>query len=451
MNFFKIYSLFPVFIQNILCSIKGYKLERERYGGEYKELFESLKKSDDWNEDEIIKYKEQQISQILKYAYEHTKFYRRFFDQYGVKPEDFKCLNDLSKFPILTKELVRENWEDMISDEFKRKDLIAYHTSGSTGKALDFFWTKHSLRYYWAVVWRGRDRFGVKKGDLHINFTGKIVVPISQTKPPYWRYNRPLNQYMLNMQHITQDKIKDIVEFINRKKARFFVGYPSIIHSFAMLVEETGLTIKNPPLYIFSSAEKMYDFQREVIERVFKGVKIIEHYGFSENAASASKNTGGLYQVDYELGHMELKTPVMHDGFLTGEILATGFQNLGMPFIRYEIGDTATFISNNIISDIEGRNGDFVITPEGAKVMRFGYIFKCTREIKECQIAQKKEGEMIVRAILRQGADINGLENDIRAAVKEWISPTIKVLFEYVDAIPRTKAGKFKAVVSELP
>ncbi len=451
MDFFKIYSRFPVFIQNILCSIKGYKLERERYGGEYKKLFESLKKSDDWNEDEIITYKEQQISQILKYAYEHTKFYRRFFDQYGVKPEDFKCLDDLSKFPILTKELVRENWEDMISDEFKRKDLIAYHTSGSTGKALDFFWTKHSLRYYWAVVWRGRDRFGIKKGDLHINFTGKIVVPLSQTKPPYWRYNRPLNQYMLNMQHITQDKIKDIVEFINRKKARFFVGYPSIIHSFAILVEEAGLKIYNPPLYIFSSAEKMYDFQREVIERVFKGVRIIEHYGFSENAASASKNTEGLYQVDYELGHMELKKSIIHDGLSTGEILATGFQNLGMPFIRYEIGDTATFISSYIISDIEGRNGDFVITPEGAKVMRFGYIFKCTKDIKECQIAQKKEGEMIVRAVLRQGADISGLENDIRAAVKEWISPTIKVLFEYVDAIPRTKAGKFKAVVSELP
>lgn len=451
MNFFKIYSLFPVFIQNILCSLKGYKLERERYGGEYQEIFESLKESDGWSDEKIITYKEHKIAQILKYAYEHTKFYRSFFDRNGVKPEDFKCLDDLSKFPILTKELVRDNWKDMISDEFERKDLIAYHTSGSTGKALDFFWTRHSLRYYWAIVWRGRERFGIKKGDLHLNFTGKIVVPISQAKPPYWRYNRPLNQYMLNMQHITKDKIADIVEFINRKKARFFVGYPSIIHSFAMLVEEAGLIIENPPLYIFSSAEKMYDFQREVIERVFKGVKIIEHYGFSENAASASKNTEGLYQVDYELGHMELKTPVMHDGLLTGEILATGFQNLGMPFIRYEIGDTATFINNNIISDIEGRNGDFVITPEGAKVMRFGYIFKCTREIKECQIAQKKEGEMVVRAILRQGADINGLENDIRAAVKEWISPTIKVLFEYVDAIPRTKAGKFKAVVSELP
>ncbi len=451
MNFFKIYSLFPVFIQNILCSLKGYKLERERYGGEYQEIFESLKESDGWSDDKIITYKEHKIAQILKYAYEHTKFYRSFFDRNGVKPEDFKCLDDLSKFPILTKELVRDNWKDMISDEFERKDLIAYHTSGSTGKALDFFWTRHSLRYYWAIVWRGRERFGIKKGDLHLNFTGKIVVPISQTKPPYWRYNRPLNQYMLNMQHITKDKIADIVEFINRKKARFFVGYPSIIHSFAMLVEEAGLIIENPPLYIFSSAEKMYDFQREVIERVFKGVKIIEHYGFSENAASASKNTEGLYQVDYELGHMELKTPVMHDGLSTGEILATGFQNLGMPFIRYEIGDTATFINNNIISDIEGRNEDYIITPEGGKIMRFDYIFKATSGLKESQVAQKKEGEMIVRAVLRQGADINGLENDIRAAVKEWISPTIKVLFEYVDAIPRTKTGKFKAVVSELP
>lgn len=398
----------------------------------------------------IDRYKEENIARVLKYAYDHTRFYRRFFDEHGVSPDDFKHLDDLKKFPILTKELVRENWQDMISDEYGPKDLIAYHTSGSTGKALDFYWTHHSLRFYWAVVWRGRARFGVKRGDLHLNFTGKIVVPLSQQKPPYWRYNRALNQYMLNMQHLTREKIAALVEFVNRKHAKFFVGYPSIIHSFAMLVEESGLKVTAPPKFIFSSAEKMYDFQREVIERVFPGVKIVEHYGFSENAACASKDVDGLYHEDFELGHLELHNATVSDRGQTGVMLATGFQNFGMPFIRYEIGDTATFPSPGDISEIEGRNEDYIVTPEGARIMRMDYIFKGTSGIKECQIVQREKDRITIRIVRREDYDAADTEAALRLEIRKNISQTLQADFEYVDSIPRTKAGKFKAVISEL-
>ena len=138
-------------------------------------------------------------------------------------------------------------------------------------------------------------------------------------------------------------------------------------------------------------------------------------------------------------------------------MLATGFQNFAMPFIRYEIGDIGTFskekcscgINSQVITDIKGRNGDYVITPEGAHIMRFGYIFKETSSIKECQIVQKELGSLVVRIVKRNNYNVS-VEANIRNAIKEWISPTIKVFFEYVNEIPRTKSGKFKAVVSEL-
>ena len=41
-------------------------------------------------------------------------------------------------------------------------------------------------------------------------------------------------------------------------------------------------------------------------------------------------------------------------------------------------------------------------------------------------------------------------ENVILNAIRQMISSSLNVYFEYVDEIPRTKAGKFKAVVSEL-
>ncbi|WP_297906223.1 phenylacetate--CoA ligase family protein [uncultured Parabacteroides sp.] len=444
-------------MQNLLCTLKGYQLDHQRHNGQYNDVYRQLIKSDEVSYAEIIRYKEAETYKILDYAYRHCPYYKSSFLQAGVTPADFKTMEDLLKFPVLTKEDVRTYWMGMISDEANPKTMIRYHTSGSTGKALDFYWTKDSLAWYWATVWRGRKRCGIEKGDLHLNFTGKLVVPFSQQSPPYWRYNAFLHQYMLNMQHITIEKVPVIVKFINETDLRFMVGYSSIIYSFTQLVEELGLTIDRVPSFMFPSGEILYDYQRKQILRVFPGIQIMEHYGFSENAACASKCLKGHYHEDYEMGHLELIDIIHSNKEDVGQLVATGFKNMGMPFIRYEIGDIATFskekcycgLQSQVIAAIEGRNGDYVITPEGTKIMRFSYLFKDTRNIKECQVVQRKIGEVTLRIVRRDGYT-KTTESTIIELAHSMISPTILVNFEYVDEIERTKAGKFRAVVSEL-
>ena len=95
--------------------------------------------------------------------------------------------------------------------------------------------------------------------------------------------------------------------------------------------------------YTHKRASKMYDFQQMLIENVFKDTRVVEHYGFSENAGAASKCGRDVYHEDFELGHLELSDTTKTNVGLCGNLLATGFQNLAMPFIRYDIGDTATF------------------------------------------------------------------------------------------------------------
>lgn len=457
MNTFSLYSSLPIDIQNMFCTIKGYQLDRQRYGGDFLASYERLIESDASTLEQILHYKEEQTYRMLEYVYRHCPYYRATFKEAGLTPADFKQIEDLQKFPTLTKENVRTYWMGMLSDEVTPKKLIPYHTSGSTGKALDFYWTKDSLAFYWATVWRGRRRCGIEKGDLHLNFTGKLVVPIFQDRPPYWRYNAALRQYMLNMQHITAEKVPAIVDFINRTDFRFMVGYPSIIHSFAQFTEELGLRIEKVPAFMFPSAEKLYDYQHEQILRVFPGIQIMEHYGFSENAACASKCMKGHYHEDFEIGHLELVDTTMTSKGKLGKLVATGFKNIGMPFIRYEIGDSATFsdepctcsLHSQIIIDIEGRNEDFVITPEGTRLMRLDYLFKDTHGIKECQVVQRKLGEITLR-IVRRDSYSQATEASIVETAHSVISPNLLINFEYVDEIERTKAGKFRAVVSEL-
>lgn len=458
MDYYSIYKNAPIFLQNFVCYLEGLKIEKKRYNKEFYQLYDSLIQSDNWTADQIVSYKEENIARILEYVYKYCPYYKERFGQEGLTPKDFRELPDLLKFPTLTKEEVRKHWQGMVAVDFPQKEILSYHTSGSSGKALDFLWSRHNLQFYWAEVWRGRHRFGIHKGDKHLNFTGKLVVPISQMRPPYWRVNKVQNQWLVNMQHMTRSKAQDFVDFINANHFVFLTGYPSIIYAFALLVEELGLTITSRPRYVFTAAEKTYDHQREVIERVFNGAKIIEHYAFSENAACASKHPqySGYFE-DFELGHLELDNPTTTHQGTTGRLLATGFQNLAMPFVRYEIGDTATFAStptdsplhSQYIVDIEGRNEDYVLTPEGTRIMRFDYIFKESAHIKECQVSQRELGEVILTIVKRDNYSQKD-EDALRQAIEEFISPTLRVRFEYTDQIPRTAAGKFKAVVSYL-
>ena len=87
-----------------------------------------------------------------------------------------------------------------------------------------------------------------------------------------------------------------------------------------------------------------------------------------------------------------------------------------------------------MIFDIDGRMEDFVITPEGNKIMRFDYLFKKSDGIKEAQIIQDQLGSFKIKYVPRKGFKNSEL-SEIKLLTKKMISPTIKVEFESVEAI----------------
>lgn len=457
MNLLSIYSSLPYWAQNIAVSLHGYKLKRQRFNNDFYKILDFLNSTEGWTEDKIRSYKEEHIFNILEQAYNHCPYYHKKYSEAGLTPTDFKQLEDLIKFPILTKEEVRQNWIGMVADNVKKKDLILYHTSGSTGKALDFYWTKYSSAFYWAVDQRYKNRFGFTLGTKCLNFTGHPIVPLKILTPPFWRYDSVLNRYFLTMQQISAHKILAISKWLESANIGIFVGYPSIMTAFANELYNQKIEVNSPPKHIFTGAEKLYDNQKRILQDVFKDVQIHELYSFSEQAAIATHCVNSVYHEDFEIGHMELNNASSVENGMQGEILATGFANIGMPFIRYQNGDTAVFsnskctcgLHSQIIEDIVGRNEDYIITPEGLHIQRLDYIFKDTYEIKECQVAQRQLGEMILRIVKRDSYSV-ATEKKLLINISQWVSPTIKVKFEYVDEIPRTKAGKFKAVVSEI-
>lgn len=280
MNTISIYSSLPYWLQNIAVSLHGYKLKKQRFNDDFYKILDFLNSTHGWSKEQIRSYKEEHTFKILEQAYNHCPYYRKKYTDVGLSPSDFKQLGDLQKFPILTKEEIRENWLGLVADNIPRKELIRFNTSGSTGKALDFYWTKYSAAYYWAVDQRYKNRFGFTLGKACVNFSGRPIVPISTSKPPYWRYDRVLNRYFINMHQLNEVKIRDIVNWINSKCIEMFIGYPSIMAAFANELTNAEMALDFPPKHIFTGAEKLYENQKNILQAVFKGVQIHELYSF---------------------------------------------------------------------------------------------------------------------------------------------------------------------------
>jgi phenylacetate-CoA ligase len=347
----------------------------------------------------------------------------------------------------------------MVSTTANRRDVILRHTSGTTGKALHFYYMRPGVVEQWSVWWRHRRRFGVEWGTLHANFTGKRVVPIHQQQPPYWRWNAPMRQALLNMQHLTPPKIREVAAFLDDHEFVYYAGYPSVIHAMAASVLEVGVRLSRPPRFVFTGAENVLDYQRRDIAAV-TGATLTDQYGFSEGCGNASHCKALVYHEDFEFGIIECVDPrPVGDGRVAGRIVCTGFASPDTPLIRYDVGDIGVWErpdhrcscgrESAILTAVDGRRDDYVVTPEGGRIMRFDYLFKDTQNIREAQVIQRRPDAIALRIVRRDGYSARD-ETLLRDQVRQWISPTIGVSFEYTDEIPRQPNGKFRAVVSEL-
>jgi len=452
-----IYSKLPIILQNAVCSIYGYKLKHQRFGKTFFEKLDWLEETQWWTASEIENYQNEELRKIVKHAYETVPYYNKLFRSIKLSPNDIRTKADIYKIPILTKEIVRKNWKQLISTDYRIKDLIPVHTSGSTGKALNFYLSKEALQFQWAVWWRFRRRFGVNFGETHCNFTSKLAVPINQKRPPFWRYNKPLNQYIINVHHIIPRNIASIVDFLSSHKFSYYSGYPNIINSLCLLIGEANLKILSPPKYVFAGGEKLLENHRKTIENIL-GCIVTEQYGFAEGCGNASKCKEDLFHEDFEFGILECnRNEKSEENESKGEIIATGFANYAMPFIRYKIGDVGIWLNtkcrcgrnSKVIKAIDGRTGDYVITPEGRRLRSFSYVFRDIKNVKESQIVQKELGKIMIR-IVRRDKYSKKDEEAIIIGIKKWISPELEVEFEYLNEIERESSGKFKAVKSLL-
>lgn len=452
----KIYSNSPIWLQNLLVSLYGAKIYYERYAGIHEKYLQYLLSSQWFSADKIEEIQQYLLQDMILYAYNNVSYYRKQFDACGIPPYKIQTIQDLNALPILSKETIRTRPHELTSVHLIAKRRITCATSGTTGKSLKVLVDINSRRKSYAFMSRLHRWAGIRN-DLHsAAFTVRLIVPKSQEKNVFWRFNAIRNCYHFSSYHLSEKNIPYYLKKMQEINPKFIEGYPSGIYVLARYMLENS-TFGVYPQAIFTTAETLQDYQRSAIEKAFQ-CKVFDQYGCAEHAVFISQCEKGNYHVHPEYGIVEIinkQGEEVNPGEL-GKVICTSFTNKAMPLIRYDIGDMAIKGEDGscgcgrsfpLIDHIEGRKDDVIRTPDGREVARIASIFRGLESIKLAQIVQRHLD--MIEVFVVPGESYTSEDGAlIKDELHKRLGDSITIEIKRVEDIPREYSGKFKTVIS---
>lgn len=447
MDIMKIYDKLPVFLQNIACTAEGIRVKKKKYGALTKKYLPDFMERDGWSYTQKCAYRDEQIRVMLEHCYHHVPYYHKQFDDLGIDYTRIKTLDDLKVIPILTKDIVRSNYNELIADNVSEKKCYHMHTSGTTGTSLKFLYSKEAYAIQWAEEQRYQHHLGLTGKEWNAYFGGRSIVPKDKKKPPFYRVNYAMKEVMFSAWHLCEANYPEYIKGLDKYKPEFWHGYPSSILPLAQYLIDNNIQLSFVPRFIEITSENVTDIQLNKMERAF-GTRPVQGYAMTEQVATFHEYPDGhMYVVEdlYAVEFLETDTPEVY------RVIGTNLTNYAMPLLRYDTKDLVQYQETEkgreIIS-IDGREEDNIKLRDGV-IRRLDFIFKDQINIKEAQIVQKSLDLVEFRIV--KGRKYS-LEDDqtLKRDIEVYLSGKIEYQIVYVDEIPKTKNGKMKFIISEV-
>lgn len=457
----KIYERLPIAGQHAAATLQGALYYRTRYAGAFHPQLAWLRANEFSPAATLRELQDRELRRMLKLAFETVPYYRKLARDLPFDCSEIRTASDLKRLPLTSKDDVRRQPEAFLSDRHRgRKDLIPWNTSGTTGTPLTLRYAPEAVQKLHAFVELYREQAGVGRRVRRGQFTGKVLVPPSQSEQVkvFWRFDWANQALLLSTMHMRPENLPYYAEAIRRFRPQYLSGYPSSMYVLAQYYDESGRPAPRLRAAL-TSAETVLAQQRETIERVFGG-RLYDQYGQTEMQSFWYECSAGGMHAHPLAGVTELLdedgTPASEGDF--GEVVLTGLVNEAMPLIRYRVGDRARAANQPcgcgrhmpVIAEIDGRLEDYVYTEERGLVGRLDPAFKGVCHIVESQIVQESLDLLRVHYVPAPEfalSDLSLLEENLRARVGR----SIAIEFLRTDHIPRTANGKFRAVISKLP
>ena len=451
----RLYLIFPVWIQNIIVGIEGWRKHRIKFGKGYEKIYNDVMKRYNFDRYQLLKYQETRLRRFLTIA-STSKYWINKFTEYDVDINAIDIWNEIKKLPIMTKQDAKKHNLAIHTKLNLRKNCLRVSTSGTTGGGLSFWRTVDGYREQWATWWRYWGWHGINQNDLCGNFHGRAVLhSIGRNSPPFWRMDRAGKQLLFSVHHIKAENVRYYVGALEKYNVKWLTGPPSIISLLASYILDQNLGSISSIKLIATGAENLYPHQLDIIKKAFRA-PVCQHYGLGESVANFSQCEAGNLHVDEDFSYVEFIP--FEEGNGNYKVVGTGWVNPAFPLIRYDTGDIVSEPikkcscgrKGRIINQIDGRAQDFIILRDGRRITRLNFLFKDLTNIREAQLYQNLPGSLVIRVVKGEMYDKFKEESSLRKNAKLRLGEDMDIKIEYVDKISKSKMGKLQFVVSEI-
>lgn len=392
-----------------------------------------------------VAYAVEHFRKVFEYSREKFPCYRELYAKAGVLDLKVESVADIQKVPIVDKKWTREHFAEF-------KGAYRLNTGGSSGEPTAFWMDKECWAREWAHMHTIWERLGYKYTDLKLAIRGKNL-----GRRPF-AYNPVHNEYIINTYLSVKDYADDLKRLFEKRKPKWFHGYPSSIYQFILECEGTYGVKGTRQLFkgvvgLLLSSEYPHPYIVQKFESY--GLKWTSWYGHSEMAVLA-------YGTIEESNNLNNQTILYHPfvtyGFAEvedGHLLGTSYHNFDMPLIRYDTGDLVEKVEveggggqrSFAFKIKEGRSGDFVEDKNGKRIpltaLIFGRHHKAFDIADHVQIRQQEPG----KATLVVSGSKAVLAGKAMSVLFDLTNVAIDFNMEIVDKPIRTAAGKLKLKV----
>ena len=437
-----------------------FPLHEKLIGRKTYQYLEELEKTQWLKTEEIRSLQLRKLKDLLIHAKKNCPFYYQRFIDAGFDPSHLKSLNDLSLIPLLSKPEIRQNLTEMLWKD-SPGGLHRYNTSGSSGEPLIFYFDRRRQAYDAAARALTHRWWGIDIGDRELYLWGSPLEITKQDRMKNLR-DRLTNQLLLSAFDFSEKIVPEFIGQIHNFKPKCIFGYPSTIALFCEFASEQHFDLASIGVkVIFSTAEVLYDHQKEIISKTFGGIPVVDGYGSREGGFISHECPGGsMHVIDQNVIVEYLCGDKPVGPGEDGEIVVTHLDNWAMPFIRYRTGDVAQFGTQtckcgrhlSTMKKIQGRTTDFIVSPDGRwqHGLSLIYVIRDIPGVAGFKIIQEAVDHVKVLLKVHEALFPENGKNQITEGLKKRMGQEVDVRIEMVDEIENDASGKYRYVVSKV-
>lgn len=418
------------------------------------------------NESAMRSFQAEKLKETLNWVYDRVPFYKRAFDEKGVKPSDFQKIEDIAKFPFTVKTDLRDNYPFGLCAVPMSEVVRIHASSGTTGKPITGPYTAEDLDQWTELMARGLWAQEVRNDTILQNaygmglFTGGLgflqgAMRIGCAIVP-------------SGAGMTERQIMLIQDF----GTQALCCTPSYCLTIIEKAEKMGIDIKNSPLKTGHFGAEPWSVEMRSDIEARGGMHAYEHYGLTELMGPGVSFTCEYYNIHVNEDHVYPE--IVDPGTLEpldlgqeGELVFTSLQRRAMPMVRYRTRDICTLRRDKCgcgrtlitMDKILGRSDDMMII-SGVNVFP-SQVESVLMEFEEVeplyQIRLKKKGYIdtilveteVKQALYEAGQEkLDELAKKISGKIQQVIGINVPVTILPADSIERS-IGKAKRIIDE--